>query len=141
MTLKRFFYKSIRGIDQPIIPIGIKFPSGWYPVEVYVDSGAEYTVIEAAIAENIGFNYRQGKRVYLRVGDGSLIPVYLNELSVQLGAVQFPCRVGFSQQLNVNFSVLGKADVFEQFKVCFSQSQKLLTFETNECSIRQEKGS
>ncbi|MFW6296467.1 MAG: retroviral-like aspartic protease family protein [Halothece sp.] len=132
MTLTRFFYKSIRGTDQPIIPIGIRFPNGWYPIEVYVDSGAEYTVIEAAIAENIGFNYRQGQRVYLRVGDGSLIPVYLNRLSVQLGEFQFSCRVGFSQQLNVNVSILGKADVFDHFKVCFSQSQKLLTFEKTE---------
>jgi hypothetical protein len=139
MTVDRFLYKLIRGTYQPITPIGIKFPNFWYPIEVYVDSGAEYTVIEAAIAlrapsfrsiaENIGFDYRQGKRVFLRVGDGSLIPVYLHQLPVQLGSVQFPCWVGFSQQLNVNVNVLGKADIFDQFKVCFSQSQNLLTFE------------
>ena len=129
MTVTRFFYKSIRGTSQPIITIGVKFPNGWYPIEVYVDSGAEYTVIEAAIAQNIGFNYRQGKQVYLRVGDGGLIPVYLHQLYVQLGATQFPCQVGFSQQLQVNVNVLGKTDIFEQFKVCFAQSQNLLTFE------------
>jgi hypothetical protein len=37
--------------------------------------------------------------------------------------------VGFSQQLQVNVNVLGKADIFDQFKVCFAQSQNLLTFE------------
>jgi predicted aspartyl protease len=129
MAVDRFFYKLIGGTYQPIIPIGIKFPNFWYPIEVYVDSGAEYTVIEAEIAENIGFDYRQGKRVYLRVGDGSLIPVYLHQLPVQLGGVQFSGRVGFSKQLNVNVNVLGKADIFDQFKVCFAQSQNLLTFE------------
>ncbi|QDZ40092.1 hypothetical protein FRE64_09140 [Euhalothece natronophila Z-M001] len=128
MTVNRFFYKLIRGSYQPIIPIGIKFPNFWYPIEVYVDSGAEYTILEAEIAENIGFDYRQGQRTYLRVGDGSLISIYLHQLPIQLGSLQFPCRVGFSKQLNVNFNILGKADVFDQFKVCFTQSQNLLTF-------------
>jgi hypothetical protein len=130
MTTNRFFYKFVRGTYQPMITIGVKFPTGWYPLETYVDSGAEYTVIEAAIAESIGFDYRQGRRIYLRVGDGGLIPVYLNSLNLQLGSVQFPCRIGFSEQLKVNVSVLGKADVFDNFRVCFAQSQRLLTFET-----------
>lgn len=128
MTVNRFFYKLIRGSYQPIIPVGIKFPNFWYPIEVYVDSGAEYTILEAEIAENIGFDYRQGQRTYLRVGDGSLISIYLHQLPIQLGSLQFPCRIGFSKQLNVNFNILGKADVFDQFKVCFTQSQNLLTF-------------
>ena len=132
MTRVRFLYKRVRGIYQPVIPLGIKFPLRWVPLDVYVDSGAEYTVIEAGIAESVGFDYRQGNRIYLRVGDGSLISVYLHYLEVQLGSVQLRCRVGFSQQLKVNYNVLGKADIFEDFRVCFSQKQRLITFETLE---------
>ncbi len=130
MTTVRFLYKRVRLIDQPVIPIGIKFPNQWVPLDVYVDSGAEYTVIEAGIAESVGFDYRQGNRIYLQVGDGSLIPVYLNHVEVQLGTVQLRCRVGFSEQLKVNYNVLGKADIFDYFKICFSQKQRLITFET-----------
>lgn len=132
MATVRFLYKQVRGIAQPVIPIGIKFPNRWLPLEVYVDSGAEYTVIEAGIAQSIGFDYRQGNRVYLQVGSGSLISVYLNYLEVQLGSVQLTCRVGFSEQLKVNYNVLGKADIFDYFKICFSQNQRLITFETIE---------
>lgn len=128
MAIIRFDYKKIRGTYQPIIPIGIKFPDCWVPLEVYVDSGAEYTVIEAGIAEGMGFDYRQGKKIYLQVGDGSLIPVYLNLLTVQLGSVRFLCRVGFSDRLNVNMNILGKADIFDKFEICFLQSQHRLTF-------------
>ena len=129
MTIVRFLYKRVRGIYQPVIPLGIKFPNQWVPLDVYVDSGAEYSVIEAGIAESLGFDYRRGERIYLRVGDGSLIPVYLHHLEIQLGAVQLKCRVGFSEQLKVNYNVLGKADIFENFKICFSQKQRLITFE------------
>ena len=129
MTIVRFSYKQIRGTYQPVITIGIKFPNCWYPLEAYVDSGAEYTVIEAAIAESLGFDYRQGRKIYLQVGDGSLIPVYVNSLNVQLGAVRFLCRVGFSDRLKVNTNILGKADIFDEFKICFFQSEQLLIFE------------
>jgi predicted aspartyl protease len=132
MTIVRFLYKRVRGIYQPVIPLGIKFPNQWVPLDVYVDSGAEYTVIEAGIAESVGFDYRRGERIYLRVGNGSLIQVYLHHLEVQLGSVQLKCRVGFSDQLKVNYNVLGKADIFEYFKICFSQKQRLITFETIE---------
>ena len=128
MTIVRFDYKKIRGTYQPIITIGINFSHCWVPLEAYVDSGAEYTVIEAGIAESMGFDYRQGKKIYVKVGDGSLIPVYLNSLNVQLGAVRSLCRVGFSDRLNVNMNILGKTDIFDKFEICFLQSQHRLTF-------------
>ncbi|PSF30608.1 hypothetical protein C7H19_23600 [Aphanothece hegewaldii CCALA 016] len=129
MTITRFPYKRIRGIDQPIIPIGLEMNDLWLPLEVYIDTGAEYTVIESRIAESVGFNYRQGKRIYLKVGNGSLITVYLNRLNLQLGKIRLLCRVGFSDQLNVNYNILGKVDIFEKFKVCFAQAERMITFE------------
>lgn len=132
MTTIPFRYKRVRGIAQPVIPIGLKFPQRWLPLEVYVDSGAEYTVIEAGIAQSMGFDYRRGNRVYLKVGSGNLISVYVNYLDIQLGTVQIPCRVGFSEQLKVNYNVLGKADIFDYFKICFDQKQRLITFTTTE---------
>lgn len=131
MTITRFPYKKIRGIYQPIIPIGIQFDSRWLPLEVYIDSGAEYTVIEARIADSLDFNFRQGKRIYLKVGNGSFITVYLNRLNLQLGKTCLPCHIGFSDQLNVNYNILGKIDIFEKFKICFSQSKRVITFENN----------
>jgi len=46
-----FRYKSIRGRLAPIITIGVKIADVWYPVEVYVDSGAAYTLLHAQIAD------------------------------------------------------------------------------------------
>jgi len=124
-----FHYKPCRGRLAPLITIGVKIGAVWYPVEVYVDSGAAYTVLRAQIADGIGFDYRAGNRVYLQVGDGSFIPVYLHELEVQIGAERFIARVGFSEKLGVGFNLLGRAGIFERFKICFQESQRVLTFE------------
>ena len=124
-----FRYKPFRGRLAPMITIGVKIGATWYPVEVYVDSGAAYSVLRAQMAEGIGFDYRLGNRVYLQVGDGSFIPVYLHELEVQVGSERFTAKVGFSEKLGVGFNLLGREGIFERFKICFQESQRILTFD------------
>jgi len=124
-----FRYKPMRGRLAPIITIGVKMRDIWYPLEVYVDSGAVHTVFHAKIADGVGFDYRVGKRIYLQVGDGSFIPVYLHELEVQLGGERFTTTVGFSERLGIGFNLLGRTGIFERFKICFDEGQNILTFE------------
>jgi predicted aspartyl protease len=125
-----FYYKSLRRRLAPLITIGVKIGEDWYPVEVYVDSGAAYTLLHTQIAEGIGFNYRSGNGIYLQVGDGSFIPVYLHDLQVQVGSEQFTAKVGFSEKLGVGFNLLGRTGIFDRFKICFQENQRILTFET-----------
>jgi len=66
---------------------------------------------------------------YLQVGDGSFIPVYLHDLEMQLGAERFVSKVGFSDKLGVAFNLLGRRTVFDRFKICFLESERVLTFE------------
>lgn len=124
-----FYYKKLRGRPVPMITIGVRIDQIWYPIEVYIDSGAAYTVLRAQIAEGIGFNYRTGQLIYLQVGDGSFIPVYLHELEMQLGSENFLAKVGFSEKLGVGFNLLGRTDIFERFKICFHESKGVITFE------------
>jgi len=124
-----FRYKPFRGQLAPMITIGVKMGTAWYPVEVYVDSGAAYTLLRADIADGVGFDYRTGKLLYLQVGDGSFIPIYLHDLELQIGRETLVAKIGFSERLGVGFNLLGRADVFQRFKICFQDSQGLLTFE------------
>lgn len=127
-----FRYKPFRGQLAPLITIGIKMETVWYPVEVYIDSGSAYTVLRAQVADGVGFDYRTGNRIYLQVGDGSFIPVYLHNLEVQVGEERFTTQVGFSDRLGVSFNLFGRTGIFERFKICFQESQRVLTFD-KEC--------
>ena len=124
-----FRYKSIRGKLAPLITIGMKLKGIWYPIEVYVDSGAAYTLLHAQMAEGVDFDYRTGERVYLQVGDGGFIPVYLHDLELQVRTEQFLAKVGFSEKLGIGFNLLGRAGIFERFRICFQEKQGILTFE------------
>lgn len=127
-----FRYKPFRRYPAPIITIGVRLEATWYPIEVYVDSGAAYTVLHAEIATGVGFDYRTDEQTYLQVGDGSFIPVYLHDLEIQLGAERFTATVGFSEKLGIGFNLLGRVGLFSQFKICFQESKGILTFEREE---------
>ena len=131
MALIRFPYLRVQEAWQPVIPIGVRLGSDWQRFNAYVDSGATYSVFQAKLASQLGFDYRQGNRSSLRVGNGSLILIYLHELEVQLGTERFISPVAFSNDLGVSFNVLGKVGIFDKFKICFQQSQKVVTFESS----------
>jgi hypothetical protein len=92
-----FRYKPVQGRLAPIITIGIKLGGVWYPIGVYVDSGAAYTLLHAAVARGAGFDYSTGHLIRLQVGDGSLIPVRIHDLELQIGPERFLVKVGFSE--------------------------------------------
>jgi hypothetical protein len=113
-----------------MITVGIKLGETWYPIGMYVDSGAAYTLLHANIAQGAGFPYHTGQLTYLQVGDGSFIPVYLHDLELQLGAERFVAKVGFSERLGVAFNLLGRDGLFTRFKICFHEYQRVVSFET-----------
>ena len=125
-----FRYKPFRGYLAPIITIGVRLEDIWYPIEVYVDSGSAYTILHAEIADGIGFDYLTGERIFVQVGDGSFIPVYLHDIGIQVGRERFTGKVGFSKKLGVGFNLLGRRTFFERFKICFHERKGIITFET-----------
>jgi hypothetical protein len=108
---------------------GLLIGGHWRVTEFYVDSGAFYTMLHARFAVDYGLDFRKGRKVLLQVGDGSLIPVYLHKLPVQIGATRFAATVGFSEKLGVRFNLLGRADVFEHFRICFHEKRRLISFQ------------
>lgn len=66
------------------------------------------------------------------VGDGSFIPVFFVTLPVRLGEVVLQAEIGFSEKLGVGFNLIGRKDIFNTFKVCFSDEKKIVSFQHHE---------
>ena len=64
---------SVQGRLAPLITVGLRLDETWYPIGVYVDSGAAHTLLHADMARGAGFAYRAGPLISLQVGDGSCI--------------------------------------------------------------------
>jgi len=128
MPVVTYRYKRLKGLRVPIITLAIQYGERWHPVEAYVDSGATYSVFTAQGADRLGLAYRSGRRMYVQVGDGSFIPIYLYDLEIQVGKHRLMAPLGFSDRLGVRFNLLGRMDIFSHFKVCFDERAFVVTF-------------
>jgi predicted aspartyl protease len=128
MSVVTYRYKQLKSLRVPIVTLAIRYGDRWYPVEAYVDSGATYSVFTMQVANRLGLAYRSGRRVYVQVGDGSFIPVYLHDLELQVGKHRLTAPLGFSDRLGVRFNLLGRTGIFSHFKVCFDEESFVVTF-------------
>jgi hypothetical protein len=85
--------------------------------------------MHASFAKTHGLNFEKGRKVFAQVGDGSLIPLYLHKLPMQIGGKRFEGTVGFSEKLGVRFNLLGRAEVFDHFRICFHEKRKIMSFQ------------
>lgn len=125
MPVIEFPYTLHKGYLMPIIPIAIQNHKVW----VYVDSGATFSMINAAEAGDMGIDWRSGRRQMVVVGDGSFIPTFIHDLPFQIGTSQIIAPIGFSERLGVGFNLLGRTGVFNQFEVCFNDHSRKVTFQ------------
>ena len=123
-----FSYKIFRKTPCPIISFAIKGPKKWFGIEAYVDSGAFISIFAYKDAFRIGINPEKGRKIFVTVGDGGSIPVYLHKLDVKIGNIPFKATIGFSARLGVGFNLLGRKDIFTHFDVTFSDRKTTIIF-------------
>lgn len=122
-----FDYEEIAGKFYPIIPIELETRGKTFLTRAYVDSGAGFSIFNAEIADYMGLDYRSGEMIF-PAGVGGHIRAYINEILISVGNIKVPCNVLFSDEFTVKFNLLGRAGVFDRFRVCFDDSEKNICF-------------
>lgn len=137
MSLVKFPYTIHKGYMMPIIPLTILDHRVW----AFVDSGATFTLLNTDDANRIGVDWENGRKQMIVVGDGSYIPAYFHNLSIQIGEWQITAPIGFSERLAVGFNLLGRKGVFDQFQVCFNDHLKKSNLSKILISIRNRRSN
>jgi len=128
MRVVEFPYTLYKGLSVPIIPIQLKNQSEWFELWAFVDSGATFSIFAAREASGMGLDLSHALQRMIVVGDGSFIPALFVKLPLRIGDIELPVEVGFSEKLGVGFNLLGRKDVFNAFRVCFSDDKKIISF-------------
>lgn len=128
MSSYTFPYLKHERFYVPSIPVGLFLGGAWNRVFAYVDSGAQFSVFDAAIMESLRLSYQRAQRIDLTVGDGNTLPVYLHRVCVSIGDESFFAPIGFSEKLRIGFNLLGRSGIFNHFDVTFSDTKKIVTF-------------
>lgn len=111
---------------EPIVTLKVLGKEGWVELEAYIDSGASFSIFHKDRADVLGINYETGQEIFVTVGDGGLLKVYLHKLKVELANEKFTASMGFSNQLGVGFNLLGRKSFFDRFLICFNDKKRFV---------------
>jgi len=114
-------------IYRPIVKFEIETKLGWIPIIAYVDSGADVTLLPASFIKALGIRVEEEEIKEIRgIGDAK-VPVIVRDVKMRIGDVVFNAKVAIALIEDVPY-LLGRESVFDRFKICFRQKDKIVCF-------------
>jgi len=114
-------------VKRPVAKVYFKTDEGkWLPCFMYIDSGADFTLIPYRFGLMLGFEIK--KKVHEIYGVGGGIPVILKPALMRINDAMLNVRMGWSLREDVPF-ILGRLDVFDKFNVQFREKEGMVIFE------------
>ncbi|MGC8636484.1 MAG: hypothetical protein ACP5T5_05625 [Thermoprotei archaeon] len=109
--------KSLR----PRLPLQLKTKSGkWVTVSLYVDTGADISMLPKSTSDILGINLKSGNEVIVVGLAGELIRAYLHDLECKIeGSDPFTMKFAISEKETV-VPILGREGIFQRFNVRFN---------------------
>ncbi|MBI3011734.1 MAG: hypothetical protein HYY58_04505 [Candidatus Omnitrophica bacterium] len=121
------YLKDAQGRYAPIVYLQVWTGNRWLYLQAYVDSGASWSVFHMDVAQLLRINLSRAKRRYVSLGNGSVLPIYLQPVRVRFAGAEFTAQAGFSDALRMGFNLMGRAGFFNRFSMCFNDRARLLT--------------
>jgi len=123
----KFPYVFLRGNYFSIIPVTLIAGDKTFEANAVVDSGATLSLFHASIARDMEIDVEAGKEHIFQGASAKLIG-YIHKVRLVVADKEFDCKVAFSDELSTSFNLLGRKDVFNNFKVCFDETEKTIEF-------------
>lgn len=120
-------------IKRPIAEIAIKDSEGeWQPIFLYVDSGADISLIRRSFGELLGIEIEKGRCAKFGGVSGKKIETYIHRVELQIGKFTLETNVAFSKD-DTTPNLLGRLGIFETFEIHFKNKTE------RTCFIREEE--
>jgi hypothetical protein len=117
----KFGYKKYGpGILRPVIPIQIIYKNLSVPYEVLVDSGADFCIFDAQIADILDIELEKGEKNEVAGITGINAPIYFHDIQIKVGGWPFKIRAAFLRDIGkFGYGVVGQKGFFDIFVVKF----------------------
>jgi hypothetical protein len=96
---------------------------------MYIDSGADLTMLPMGAGLALGFHQRAGETIYeIRGVSGGGVPYLIRRIMIEMDGMRIPVRVAWALIEEVPF-LLGRLDIFRRFEITFREAAGIITFE------------
>lgn len=87
---------------RPVAKVYVRTGRGtWLPHFMYIDSGADYSLLPQMIGQFLGLESRPGEREYEGKGVGGSVKVVMRRLRMRIGPHEFSADVGWARSDDV----------------------------------------
>lgn len=109
-------------ILKPIIPIGLTVGSEPFDYSALIDSGADFCIFDAGIAEALKLDVRSGKRIsFSGIQEAGGAEAFLHDVTILIGGARHTITIGFSYDIAKDgYGILGQKGFFDIFSVKFN---------------------
>ena len=115
-------------IDRPVAEIYLKATTGkWIKFNPYIDSGADVILIPLSLGNLLGLEPDKNKIEEIGGIRGS-VPVIYTKINLKIGEKEILATVAWAL-IEEAPPLLGRTDIFDNFKVTFDQTKGIITFE------------
>ena len=119
---------SIGTVYRPVAKVILEISNYKVEVPMYIDSGADITLIPFRFGKALGFERDCGEILEMRGISGSSVPYIIKKVRMALGGVKLDARVAWALIEEVP-PLLGRMDIFPLFRITFDEAKKIVEFE------------
>ena len=120
--------ESFGKIKRPIAEVFIKDKTGkWRALTMYIDSGADASVLSRSFGELFGHEVEKGKRIRMKGFGEEEIISFVHTMHLKIGKHEVEAKVVIAENDKVP-NVLGRKDVFGLFEIQFKNVKECTRF-------------
>ena len=124
----KFKYKKYgQNTLRPVIDLKVKFANKEIRYHALVDSGADFCLFHAEVAEVLGINVNKGKKGIVTGVGGKSSQYFIHKVTVEIGGWDYIINVGFLPTIggrSAPYGIVGQDGFFKHFKVIFDRSNE-----------------
>lgn len=115
-------------IKRPVAEIHIKDKNGhWRAITMYIDSGADVSIITKSFGELFGHKIEKGRKIKLKgIGNTELV-AYVHKMTLLIGKKSVHVDVAIAENDCVP-NILGRREIFDLFEIQFKNLKQQTWF-------------
>lgn len=115
-------------IKRPVAEISFKSGDNeWQPIVLYVDSGADITVLKRSFGELIGIDIEKGQEAEFGGVSAHKIITYIHQVDLKIGDDEVSIKAAFASN-DIPPNLLGRIDIFNHFDIQFKSKTEETCF-------------
>ncbi len=135
-SYRREFSPVLGEILRPVANVELKAGRGdWFPASMYIDSGADLTLIPSDFGKLLGMNLDKNRSALAGV-TGAPMKVSLQSTEIRIGTSIQEAKVAVALRNDVPY-LLGRDGVFKAFKITFEEYEALTRFHPSRRPVRR----